>query len=537
MYTVLLDTEEVPGTGISIVEKLKDVTTASFVLDNTPHNRDLLSHDKLVTIKYFEITVFEGYLIDFKLKQDVIVCKARDKVVELERTYFSKDQGQEDLYLVSYRETAASTILSDILSGTGYTGSAPTTAVTIRFEHLSRLKCIRELAKVLGKDWWRSDATIYIGDKGTDKGLIEEVSVLDKEEDSKNLKNKIRVIGRDLEGRTLTVIVEDATSQTNYGVRELTVVERNAADTSTLTSLGSQLLSEKKDPILKLSLSLNIRELYDKNLTVGDTVTLEVPEVAVSGSFRIYSIKHSVPLSTLSIATAIYETSDYLKELSDYKVATERRKIYFGELDERATERITTAGKQYYAAGESEAGYYTETDGVNGTIAVEKDYIGCASAAGVGYAIIRHASRLLDLSHNLKMTTYLWAYIYPTDEAKAYVFIGDRSDNGLGFVVDFYGVETPVIDVRAWSVVNGTIVEDVRLELISDASAYEGKKLEIEFVPGTKAAFYIDGELKAELTNLPTGTVYPFYLEFNRSTYTGITGSAYLENWLVTERW
>jgi len=185
MFTVTVNQKVIAASNVRIEDELNELSIARFLCDNTPFSRNIIKNDASVVIKYFGTTVFEGYIVSHRLHHATIAVKCVDKAFELSKTIFQKDQGQTDMRVVLYKEIAANSILSDVLANTGYTGSAPTTVVSVRFEHMSRLKCVRELARVLAKDWWRVGTTIYIGDKGTDKVSFKQISVLEKDEYTK----------------------------------------------------------------------------------------------------------------------------------------------------------------------------------------------------------------------------------------------------------------------------------------------------------------------------------------------------------------
>jgi hypothetical protein len=83
--------------------------------------------------------------------------------------------------------------------------------------------------------------------------------------------------------------VEDATSQSNYGVRELLHQDDNLWSDSDCTKRGQTLLYQNKDALSRLDITTKL----NTNILIGDRLSITIPTEGISGqSFDIVSAEH-----------------------------------------------------------------------------------------------------------------------------------------------------------------------------------------------------------------------------------------------------
>jgi len=249
MLLAIIDNVEFPVTSPKLIKELNELDYFEGSVPNTDRARDVIDHDDTIEVFLADEKIFSGVIVDKTIERDFLKVTAYQEAVKLSRTIFEKDQGQADLRRVEYSTTAANTILNDILLNTGFTvASAPTDAISIRFEHLSRLDCVKQVARALGKDWWFDGTSLYVGDKGVSKGSFDYFEVESRKIDPHNIINEFRVIfySRDKED---SVTVTDAASQSTWGVRAAEYQDRNIFDATTANKFAGKIITESKDPI------------------------------------------------------------------------------------------------------------------------------------------------------------------------------------------------------------------------------------------------------------------------------------------------
>lgn len=105
------------------------------------------------------------------------------------------------------------------------------------------------------------------------------------------VKNKIRALGRGFDAATrvqMTTAIEDATSQTNYGVIQDTVIAKNVANLETLEKVAQTYADEVDSPIHAYTIQVIDTYRYGRH-QVGDQVRLEDSKIGLNDTFRIFS--------------------------------------------------------------------------------------------------------------------------------------------------------------------------------------------------------------------------------------------------------
>jgi hypothetical protein len=104
-------------------------------------------------------------------------------------------------------------------------------------------------------------------------------------QDDDELFNRIRAYGPGDGINRVSVVVEDATSISTYGLRETTETFLDATSRSDLETKATEFLNEKKDPVTQVSLTL----FLDENMELaevafdGETVTIDGEDVTFYG--------------------------------------------------------------------------------------------------------------------------------------------------------------------------------------------------------------------------------------------------------------
>lgn len=148
-----------------ITEELNNHVEAIIQVESTSARRTLVGTDQDVTVEYASKTIWFGRLTDPDYEEGIIKCKCFDKVAV---TLAQCEPYSADYTASGVGATAANTILTNILSGTGVSvGVCPTTAIEVRFNRTNRFYAALYLATALGLDWWTTGGnTFNIGVKG-----------------------------------------------------------------------------------------------------------------------------------------------------------------------------------------------------------------------------------------------------------------------------------------------------------------------------------------------------------------------------------
>lgn len=245
-----------------------------------------------VNLYYEGDLLFEGIRGAVKYGDDVIEISGPEKYCDLDDTIFSKDQGQTDIKRVEYTNASSTTILTDILTGTGYSiGAVTGGTVSMRFELGHRLKCIEALAKRLQSDWWFDGAVCYIGTRGTYRGHLRHTYLTPKTEDYSSIVNKWYGQGYGDGINQPSATVQDTGSQGSYGLRERAFTYRKAVNDEELANVGSYLLTRTASLPETVSALVPWLELYPKNVEPGDTVTItDTRKRLTGGSLQVQTV-------------------------------------------------------------------------------------------------------------------------------------------------------------------------------------------------------------------------------------------------------
>ena len=259
-------------------------------------------------------TVIPTEIVEYDAYKEI---RGYEAAILLSWTKFSKDQGQADKYDVFYSGIQADQILADILSGTEFSiGSCPTDTVTIEFDNLSRLDCIKKLAKKLGYDWWVDGFKVYIGVKGSSKGSVSDYKVERHKYDYSSIVNKIylrRARGGIIVTEDGKDYVSDETSIQQYGVHAKTYVASENTDDDTAIAEAQSLL--QPNPVELLDVRIPLSEIERLQLTEGDIITVEGSDYRIN-KFTM-SRQYLVRMDLVSVEATLSKRLKDLQEAVD----------------------------------------------------------------------------------------------------------------------------------------------------------------------------------------------------------------------------
>ena len=195
-----------------------------------------------------------------------------------------------DVYRVYYFETAADTIMTDVLAGTGYsmdvTDVCPSDTISIVAEYETKLRIIAGIANALTWDdsgdkrayqWWidTSKKVHFKQKRGATLGDITgELTILNNIEDYFNLSNRLHFLGNYDGLSKLRAIIENTDSQDTHKIRELAVSEERYNNYIPLKEAAQKAMTYTKAPLQKIAATVTTKYWLDNSFEVGDTVTL-----------------------------------------------------------------------------------------------------------------------------------------------------------------------------------------------------------------------------------------------------------------------
>ena len=104
------------------------------------------------------------------------------------------------------------------------------------------------------------------------------------------VRNKIQVLGYGSGANQIkSDIKEDSTSQTNYGVRDKTIIDKSITDKVTADIYASELLSYYKDPLISFLVFPSVSD--GLSVSTGDTITIIDDKLNINGDYRVVGIE------------------------------------------------------------------------------------------------------------------------------------------------------------------------------------------------------------------------------------------------------
>jgi len=286
VFNVTVGGKSVPASDVKITKILNDYWTADFKVPNLSEYRDIIgTTEKDVIIKLSGVTKFTGKLTIPKLKSDTIECYCLDSVQRaMEKASFT---GQ-------YAAVAVNTIMTAICAAAGVTwGSNITYNRNLQFNdalclYAAIIVCIHcgtSGTESTPLDWWTDATKIYIGQKGSSKGTISLAGVGEKTTDYEKMKSKVTSRAWNTSGTELTY-------SKGSGADEYTFKDKNIYQTlsdlkDSQKQITYRMYLKRTEPIIKVPAKIDILVWEEKELDVGDTITVVDEQTVLDGSYRI----------------------------------------------------------------------------------------------------------------------------------------------------------------------------------------------------------------------------------------------------------
>lgn len=303
-YEVLLGSDEVGISDLTILEEINQATSFYFTIPNTSQNRTTLNANigNTVTILKDRVSVLTGRIDVDKIHftKTKIGVNGYAAYLALHFDFFAKDQGQYDTKRVQFDNIAANTILGYVLGGTGYSVSeCPSTNISLRGEYESYLEWIAAIARATkwtdgdskkrSSDWWIVGTEVHIANqRGSSKGVIDGLVTLESEKDYLAIENTAHGFGMGDGINQLVTTKTNAGSVSTHGTRAILRTDRRLRYQTTLDDEMQEHADTHADPIHCIYCAISTYEWYESELSVGDTITLDDYDLDISeAAYRI----------------------------------------------------------------------------------------------------------------------------------------------------------------------------------------------------------------------------------------------------------
>lgn len=239
------------------------------------------------------VKVFAGKIIGIAEERDEEIdylnIELKDWSIELEGVKIAE----------SYTVETVEDIIADIFTNSalaaydGVTNVSDTTSITsISFDNISVSQCLDQLAALSGKIWYVSpDKEIFFQSKSSIPATFNlsetsknfDYNTLTKDRDFTQLKNKVTVIGKGI----APVTVQDAPSQSTYGLYEYTDQDESITSTASATQKANAILTAYKDEIIKVSFRTQLNGLF-----TGQEIDIVLPNRGINETLNIERVTY-----------------------------------------------------------------------------------------------------------------------------------------------------------------------------------------------------------------------------------------------------
>lgn len=330
-YTCELGTTDIDIADVQYIDELNQILKFSILVANHTINRATVAANIGNTVHVYRdgVEIVTGRIDVDKIvySESLIEISGYVLYIDLLFEFFSKDQSQYDIRRVEYTNIAANTILSDVLTGTGYTTSeCPSGLISLRGEYEYKIQWISAIAKACkwdsgGKtyscDWWIDSANaVHIAQqRGSAKGVLN-ASILERELDYSNIENTAYGLGYGDGINQLKTVKSNTSSVTDHSAREVLRVDRRYTVQASIDDEMQEHADLHADPVEAVNCEISTYDYYALSLAPGDTVTLENDGAGVSGSYRIKAARVGVMMTSLEITNITDTISANIQGLS-----------------------------------------------------------------------------------------------------------------------------------------------------------------------------------------------------------------------------
>jgi len=310
-YTGSEWTEKSDAVFKKIHQELNGHEECLFILPNTSSNRTFVGSDKKIRILYGGEVVFEGLLVGAEYSEDLLVCFAYPEAyVEMDPKIIPSGSSHQ----VEYVGETISNVLQAICDEAGVQkGECPSGTVSVRFIRSNCLKAAQFLADAVNKDFWADwdaslNPTFNIGTRQEHTNVsVEPLEWPKRTVDRSQKITKVIVRSVDENGDYI-----EGSAGTGDNIAVFT--EKGAMDVDTLNTLAQKKLNELNTESGGVTLPLKVSQGY--NLYPGDTVSLNKPELGLSGTYKVLAVTKTIDKVKIEVEKRI-KTLD--KELEDFK--------------------------------------------------------------------------------------------------------------------------------------------------------------------------------------------------------------------------
>ena len=289
---------------INDVEIQDQVLLNSLSVENNLYNNADFARFEFIksSVKTYDTTAGDEIAIydsEEKIFGGILINMSRSMEGFAERYLLEFKDWNEELSNIivseTYQNQTVNQIVADIdstyLSGYDITNvSDATNIVRIDFDNISVSECLDKLATLSGKSWLVNfDKEIYLYTEGaisspfdlTDSNEKYHYRSLKVETDYTQIRNKVSVQGKNI----ALVTVQDATSQSAYGVREYIKRDSNINSVSEATQLANSILAQFKDPAEKAEFITKMTGLYS-----GQEINITSTERSLNQDYNIEQV-------------------------------------------------------------------------------------------------------------------------------------------------------------------------------------------------------------------------------------------------------
>ncbi|MGQ9642007.1 MAG: fibronectin type III domain-containing protein, partial [Candidatus Bathycorpusculaceae bacterium] len=292
-----------------LTEELNGHEECEFYLANNSTNRGIVGSNVKVRLLWGTTVVWSGVLYKVVYGREILRCYAYNQAYEIMKS---------KVIDATYSGATPSAILQGIANAAGVVaGSAPTTPTrSVRFRKALCYDALEYLASMINKDFWgdydsSGNPRINIGTKGVSRGTVTPISYPERGVDRGKKRDKVIIRGFDANGNEI-----EGTAGTGTNVAVFT--ENRAATVDELNTLAQKKLAELNKESSGLKISIKISVGY--NFTAGDTVDINMPDLNLVGTYRVFRITKTNKECILEIdkeVELISKIFEKLRELED----------------------------------------------------------------------------------------------------------------------------------------------------------------------------------------------------------------------------
>lgn len=294
--------EKTDATVSEVMAELNGHEEATFLIPNTSSNRTFVTTDQIVRIKFDTVQRFLGALFGVEYSLTRLKCIVYNGVYELlKRRVISGNYVNIPANVVAEAVRVAAGLINPL-------GSCPTTPICVSFDQTFCFDAIELIANILNKDYWTVNGdTLYIGTRGSSQsfdGAIAKISMRGLDRSKK--RDKVHVRGISESGEQIMGFSGTGDNVAVFWCHTATTI-------AALNAIAAQKLAEVNSDDSGIPLICPITS--GVQLYPGDTITVNKPELNLSGSYRIRKTTKYRKTVDIEVSRKKKGTEDILDEL------------------------------------------------------------------------------------------------------------------------------------------------------------------------------------------------------------------------------